>query len=171
MDITKIPINSKFPSEFSAIVEIGSGITPVKYEFDKDSGALFVDRFLSTAMFYPWNYGFIPHTNGKDGDPLDVLIVTDFSLISGCVISCRPIGALQMWDEKGEDFKIIAVPSSDVSQVFDEVLSYSDLPRTVIRKVEHFFAHYKDLEPGKITKVGKWMSRADTEEFIKNSRS
>ena len=129
---------------------------PVKYEVDKESGAVFVDRFMATAMFYPCDYGYVPESLADDGDPLDVLIVTPNPLIAGTVICCRPVGVLKMSDEAGDDAKIISVPVRRVTRIYDAVQEVSDLPETLVNSIEHFFAHYKDLEEGKWVKVLGW---------------
>lgn len=145
------------PDDVNVIIEIPFRSDPVKYEVDKDSGALFVDRFLGTAMHYPCNYGYIPHTLSQDGDPADVLVVTPYPLISGSVIHCRPVGMLSMTDESGPDVKVIAVPSSDLSVLYRDVATYRDLPASLLDQIAHFFDHYKDLEPGKWVNIEGWV--------------
>ena len=142
---------------------------PVKYEVDKESGALFVDRFMTTAMFYPTNYGYVPNTLSEDGDPVDVLVVTPIPLISGSVIRCRPLGMLKMTDESGVDAKILAVPISKLSKMYDAITSYEELPRQLLLSLEHFFQHYKDLEEGKWVKVDGWRGIDDAREEILSS--
>ena len=144
------------PHEINVVIEIPMHGEPVKYEVDKESGALFVDRFMTTAMFYPTNYGYVPDTLSEDGDPVDVLVVTPIPLISGSVIRCRPVGMLKMTDESGVDAKILAVPISKLSKMYDAVTSYEDLPKQLLLSLEHFFQHYKDLEEGKWVKVDGW---------------
>lgn len=144
------------PNEINVIIEIPMHGEPVKYEVDKETGALFVDRFMATAMFYPTNYGYIPNTLSEDGDPVDVLVVTPVPLISGAVISCRVIGMLKMTDESGVDAKLLAVPTSKLSKLYESVKTYKDLPPYLILSLEHFFQHYKDLEEGKWVKVDGW---------------
>jgi inorganic pyrophosphatase len=157
MDIAKIPIGRAPPHDINVIVEIPQGGNPVKYELDKASGAVFVDRFLHTAMFYPGNYGFVPHTLSDDGDPIDVLIVGPVSVVPGAVVRCRPVGALLMEDEAGLDEKIIAVPVVDALHPFyTNVRSHEDLPPILCEQIAHFFGHYKDLEPGKWVKIVRW---------------
>ncbi len=156
MDITKIPIGRNPPQDINVVVEIPQGGNPVKYELDKASGAVFVDRFLHTAMFYPGNYGFVPHTLSEDGDPVDVLIVGQVSVVPGAVVRCRPIGALLMEDEQGGDEKIIAVPVDALHPFYTNVKSYQDLPPILCEQIAHFFQHYKDLEPGKWVKIVRW---------------
>jgi inorganic pyrophosphatase len=156
MDIAKIPVGRAPPDDLNVVVEIPQGGNPVKYELDKDSGAVFVDRFLHTAMFYPGNYGFVPHTLAEDGDPIDVLIVGQVSVVPGAVVRCRPIGALLMEDEHGNDEKIIAVPVDALHPFYTNVRSYEDLPPILRDQIAHFFAHYKDLEPGKWVRIARW---------------
>jgi inorganic pyrophosphatase len=156
VDITKIPIGRNPPQDINVVVEIPQGGNPVKYELDKASGAVFVDRFLHTAMFYPGNYGFVPHTLSEDGDPVDVLIVGQVSVVPGAVVRCRPIGALLMEDEQGGDEKIIAVPVDALHPFYTNVKSYQDLPPILCEQIAHFFQHYKDLEPGKWVKIVRW---------------
>src|SRR5499427_7914168 len=156
MDIGAISAGPDPPKDIHAIIEIPLGGAPVKYELDKRSGALRVDRFLHTAMFYPGNYGFIPHTLSEDGDPCDVLVVNTRAITPGALMSVRPIGALLMEDEAGPDEKIIAVPSSRLTRRYDAVKSYADLPEITLQQVQHFFEHYKDLEQHKWVKVARW---------------
>lgn len=156
MRIDAIEIGKNAPEEVNVIVEVPVGGQPIKYEMDKESGTLFVDRFLYTPMFYPGTYGFIPHTLSGDGDPVDVLICNTRELVPGCVISVRPIGMLMMEDNSGEDEKIIAVPSTSVTRRYENIHSYKDLPEITCQQIEHFFTHYKDLEPGKWVKIGGW---------------
>ena len=144
------------PEDINVIIEVPVGGEPIKYEMDKASGALFVDRFLYTPMRYPGNYGFVPHTLSADGDPIDVLVCTTRAIIPGGVINCRPVGVLVMEDDGGGDEKIIAVPSTKLTKRYDNVKTYTDLPKISIEQIEHFFAHYKDLEPGKWVKIDHW---------------
>lgn len=144
------------PNEFNVIIEIPMNGDPVKYEVDKETGALFVDRFMSTAMYYPANYGYIPHTLSEDGDPVDVLVITPVPLTSGAAISCRTIGMLKMTDEAGQDAKLLALPISKVTKMYDNVNNYSDLPRHLLLSIEHFFKHYKDLEDNKWVTIEGW---------------
>lgn len=144
------------PDDINVIIEVPVGGEPIKYEMDKASGALFVDRFLYTPMRYPGNYGFVPHTLSADGDPIDVLVCNTRAIIPGGVINCRPVGVLVMEDDGGGDEKIIAVPSSKLTKRYDNVKTYTDLPKISIEQIEHFFAHYKDLEPGKWVKIDHW---------------
>jgi inorganic pyrophosphatase len=167
MDIDRIPIGRSPPDDINVIVEIPQGGTPVKYELDKESGALFVDRFLHTAMFYPGNYGFVPHTLCEDGDPIDVLIAGPVSVTPGAVVRCRPIGALLMQDEKGVDEKIIAVPVDSLHPFYKNTRSYKDLPPILCDQIAHFFEHYKDLEAGKWVKIGGWRGPGEAAGLIK----
>src|ERR1700749_1662975 len=146
MDISRIAVGRSPPRDINVIVEIPQGGSPVKYELDKESGAVFVDRFLHTAMFYPGNYGFIPHTLSDDGDPIDVLVVNRRPIVPGAGLSCRPVGVLRMQDEAGGDEKIVAVPSSHITPVYNHIKNYDDLPENIVKRIAHFFEHYKDLE-------------------------
>lgn len=156
MDIRFISPGVNPPQDVNAFIEIPQGGLPVKYELDKLSGALFVDRFLHTSMIYPSNYGFIPNTLGEDGDPLDILVVTPMPVVAGCVIRARPVGVLLMEDEKGVDEKILAVPVDKLNPFYTNVKSYQDLPPILVSQIDHFFRHYKDLEHGKSVSVGDW---------------
>lgn len=153
MNIDAIAIGKNAPDDLNCIIEVPLGGEPIKYEMDKESGALFVDRFLYTPMRYPGNYGFIPHTLCGDGDPLDVIVLNSRPLVPGCVIRVRPIGVLYMEDDGGQDEKILALPVSKLSRMYDNIQDVSDLPEIQIEKVKHFFTHYKDLEPGKWAKI------------------
>ena len=157
MRIEAIAIGDNPPEDVNVIVEVPVGSQPIKYELDKDAGVLVVDRFLHTPMAYPGNYGFVPHTLGEDGDPIDVVVCNMRQLLPGCVINVRPIGALMMIDDAGEDEKIVAVPSRNLSKRFDEIDNYSDLPQIALQQIQHFFEHYKDLEPGKWVQIGDWV--------------
>jgi len=156
MRIEAIPVGANPPEEVNVIIEVPIGGEPIKYELDKESGALFVDRFLYTPMRYPGNYGFVPHTLSEDGDPIDVLIANNRPLVPGSVMSCRPVGVLVMADEKGQDEKVVAVPSHEVTKRYDRVKDFDDLPDITRQQINHFFEHYKDLEPGKWVKVENW---------------
>ncbi len=156
MDITKISPGVNPPHDVNVIIEVPMGAEPIKYEMDKASGAMFVDRFLHTAMHYPCNYGFIPHTLSEDGDPTDVLVVGRRPIMPGAVLPSRPIGVLLMEDEKGHDEKILAVPADRLHPFYNEVKSYKDLPEILIQQITHFFEHYKDLEKNKWVKVVGW---------------
>ncbi len=153
MRIDQIPIGDNPPDDVNVIIEIPVGGQPIKYELDKKSGTLFVNRFLYTSMVYPGNYGFIPHTLSLDGDPIDVLVCNTRQIIPGAVMNCRPIGVLIMEDDAGQDEKIIAVPSIKLTARYKNIKSYSELPEITIQQVEHFFSHYKDLEPNKWVKI------------------
>ena len=166
MDINRIAVGKAPPYDINAVIEIPAGGSPVKYELDKDSGALFVDRFLHTAMFYPANYGFIPHTLSSDGDPCDVLVVSHVPVVAGAVIRSRPIGALKMEDEAGGDEKIIAVPVDKLHPFYNDVQTYSDLPLILLQQIEHFFVHYKDLEKGKFVKSSGWVGPDEAAKMI-----
>jgi inorganic pyrophosphatase len=166
MDVAKIPIGRAPPHDINVIVEIAQGGNPVKYELDKQSGAVFVDRFLHTAMFYPGNYGFVPHTLSEDGDPIDVLIVGQVSVVPGAVVRCRPIGALLMEDEAGRDEKIIGVPVDALHPFYTNVHSYEDLPPILCEQIAHFFSHYKDLERGKWVKIVRWVGPTEAADLI-----
>jgi inorganic pyrophosphatase len=156
MRLDAVPIGNDPPHEVNVVIEVPIGGEPIKYELDKPSGALVVDRFLYTAMRYPGNYGFIPHTLSGDGDPCDVIVANTRAIIPGAIMSCRIVGVLLMEDEAGGDEKLIAVPSSKLTQRYDRVHDYRDLPSITLQQIEHFFAHYKDLEPGKWVKILRW---------------
>ncbi|MCP5145668.1 MAG: inorganic diphosphatase [Gammaproteobacteria bacterium] len=156
MDITSLPVGKTPPHDVNVIIEVPVRSDPIKYEFDKESGAIVVDRFLYTTMFYPCNYGFIPHTLGMDGDPVDVMVVGRMPVQPGAVIAVRPIGVLELEDEAGGDEKILAVPVRRITHVYDKVQSWSDLPEIDLKRIQHFFEHYKDLEPEKWVRVGSW---------------
>ena len=156
MSLMQIKSGRDVPNEINVIIEIPMRGEPVKYEVDKETGALFVDRFMTTAMFYPTNYGYIPQTLSEDGDPVDVLVVTPIPLISGSVIRCRVVGMLKMTDESGVDAKLLAVPISKLSKIYDDVHTHEDLPESLLQSLEHFFRHYKDLEAGKWVKIDGW---------------
>ena len=156
MNLDAIAVGKNPPHEINVIIEVPIGGEPIKYEMDKASGILVVDRFLYTSMRYPGNYGFIPHTLSSDGDPVDVLVVNTRAITPGAMMSVRPVGVLVMEDEAGGDEKIIAVPSTRLTRRYENVKSYKDLPEITIEQVRHFFEHYKDLEPGKWVKVVKW---------------
>lgn len=156
MSLKSIGIGDKAPSEVNVIIEIPQKGEPVKYEVDKETGALFVDRFLTAPMFYPANYGYVPNTLSEDGDPVDVLVITPVPLISGSVIQTRLIGKLNMIDESGVDAKLIGVPADHVSRSYLDITSHEQLPFNLVRSIEHFFTHYKDLDEGKWVKIEGW---------------
>lgn len=161
------------PEDINVIIEIPAHADPVKYEVDKDSGAMMVDRFMATAMHYPCNYGYIPDTLCGDGDPADVLVVTPFPLAIGAVVRCRPIGVLQMTDESGEDAKLLAVPVSKLTPLYDDIREATDLPEILLHQISHFFEHYKDLEKGKWVRIDGWKgadaARAEIEDAVRRA--
>ncbi|MDX2277770.1 MAG: inorganic diphosphatase [Hyphomonadaceae bacterium] len=167
MTVHNIAPGRNAPHEVNAFVEIPQGGLPVKYEADHDTGVLFVDRFLHTSMIYPFNYGFIPQTLAEDGDPIDILVVTPMPVVPGCVIRSRPVGVLLMSDEKGMDEKILAVPVDALNPYYSNVQSFEDLPPLMVAQIQHFFQHYKDLEPGKTASIGEWAGRDKAYERIK----
>ena len=167
MRLDAISIGTNAPQEVNVVIEVQVGGEPIKYEMDKESGALFVDRFLYTPMRYPGNYGFIPHTLSGDGDPCDVLVANTRAIVPGAVMSVRPVGVLLMEDEGGLDEKIIAVPTSKLTQRYDKIQNYSDLPDITLQQIRHFFEHYKDLEPNKWVKVVRWGDAADAHRLIR----
>ncbi len=156
MNLDAISIGTNPPFDVNVVIEIPIGGEPIKYEMDKESGALIVDRFLYTAMHYPGNYGFIPHTLAGDGDPCDVLIASTRAIVPGAVLSVRPVGVLIMEDDSGQDEKIIAVPSLHLTRRYERIKSFTDLPDITVQQIEHFFAHYKDLERNKWVKIKRW---------------
>jgi inorganic pyrophosphatase len=166
MRIDAIPIGKNPPHDVNVIIEVPIGGEPIKYELDKASGALVVDRFLYTSMRYPGNYGFIPHTLSDDGDPIDVVVMNSRAIAPGAIMRCRPVGVLFMEDESGHDEKILAVPVSKLTPRYDHVKSHTDLPKIAIDQVKHFFEHYKDLEPGKWVKVVRWGDDVEAKRLI-----
>jgi inorganic pyrophosphatase len=156
MSLNKVPSGRDLPNDFNVIIEIPMNADPIKYEVDKESGAIFVDRFMGTAMHYPCNYGYVPNTLSADGDPVDVLVVTPFPLIPGVVVRCRPIGVMKMTDESGEDAKVLAVPVDKVLSIYSHWQKPEDLNELRLRQITHFFEHYKDLEKGKWVKIDGW---------------
>lgn len=166
MDINKISVGKNPPEDINVIIEIQSGQDPIKYEMDKESGAIFVDRIIHTSMRYPCNYGFIPHTLSNDGDPVDVLVVSGAKFIPGCVVRCRPVGVLKMTDQSGEDEKILAVPVDDLHPYYTNIKEYGDLPEILMQQISHFFTHYKDLEVGKWVRIDGWASSDVAKKFI-----
>jgi Inorganic pyrophosphatase len=167
MDITRIPIGQNPPYDVNVIIEIPLGGNPVKYEMDKASGAMYVDRFLHTAMYYPFNYGFIPHTLSEDGDPMDAAVVSQVAVTPGSIIRSRPIGVLIMEDESGVDEKVLCVPVDELHPYFSGIASYRDLPAILIEQIAHFFGHYKDLEKGKWVKVRRWGEAEEATHLIR----
>jgi inorganic pyrophosphatase len=166
MRIEAISMGNNPPQEVNVIVEVPIGGEPIKYEMDKKAGTLVVDRFLHTPMRYPGNYGFIPHTMSEDGDPCDVVIANTRPIVPGAVIAVRPVGVLKMTDEAGGDEKIIAVPTTKLTQRYAHVKNYADLPEITWRQIEHFFSHYKDLEAGKWVKFGGWGDAEEAKRLI-----
>jgi inorganic pyrophosphatase len=161
MSLDRVSSGRNLPDDFNVIIEIPAHGEPIKYEVDKESGAMFVDRFMSTAMHYPCNYGYIPHTLSDDGDPVDVLVVTPIPLITGVVVRCRPIGMLKMTDEAGEDAKLLAVPVEKLCGLYKGVNKPEDMQALLLAQISHFFEHYKDLESGKWVKVEGWVGVDD----------
>ena len=169
MRIDAIPIGKSPPDDVNVIIEVPVGGEPIKYELDKASGTLFVDRFLYTPMRYPGNYGFIPHTLSADGDPIDVLVCNTRAIVPGAVMNCRPVGVLVMEDDGGGDEKIVAVPVPKITQRYAKVQSYRDLPEITLKQIEHFFSHYKDLEPGKWVKIHHWGDEIEAVRLIREA--
>ncbi|WP_370260133.1 inorganic diphosphatase [Idiomarina sp.] len=169
MSLGNVPAGKNLPDEVNVIIEIPANADPIKYEVDKDTGALWVDRFMATPMFYPCNYGFVNHTLSLDGDPVDVLVPTPYPLQAGSVIKCRPVGVLKMSDESGEDAKVLAVPVSKLTKEYDHVQDIDDLPELLRAQITHFFERYKELEKGKWVKVEGWGDAAAAKEEIESS--
>ncbi|MDJ1158698.1 inorganic diphosphatase [Chelatococcus sp. SYSU_G07232] len=169
MRLDAVAIGKNPPHDVNVVIEVPIGGEPIKYEMDKEAGTLVVDRFLYTAMRYPGNYGFIPHTLSEDGDPCDVLIANTRAIVPGAIMSCRPVGVLVMEDEAGQDEKIIAVPSRKLTKRYDRVESYADLPEITLKQIEHFFEHYKDLEPGKWVKIVRWGDAEEARRLIEEA--
>ncbi len=166
MRLDAVPIGQNPPDDINVIIEVPVGGEPIKYEMDKAAGAMYVDRFLYTPMRYPGNYGFVPHTLSADGDPIDVLVPNQRPIVPGAIMRCRPIGVLYMEDEGGGDEKIIAVPHDKLTKRYVKVESIEDLPRITIQQIEHFFEHYKDLEPDKWVKIVRWGGIDDARAMI-----
>lgn len=173
--LSNIKVGKDVPNDVNVVIEIPANNEPVKYEFDKDINMLIVDRFMSTTMQYPCNYGFVPNTLSEDGDPVDVLVVSPVALRPGVVINCRPVGVLKMTDESGIDVKIIAVPTGKLTKIYDDVKEIEDLPKLLLDQIKHFFEHYKDLEPYKWVTVdgfeGAEVARADIQECIERYKA
>ena len=167
MRLDQVSMGIDPPREVNVVIEVPIGGEPIKYELDKPSGALMVDRFLYTAMRYPGNYGFIPHTLSDDGDPCDVIVANTRAIIPGAIMSCRIVGVLLMEDEAGGDEKLLAVPGSRLTQRYDHILDYRDLPSITLQQIEHFFAHYKDLEPNKWVKIMRWGDAAEAHALVR----
>lgn len=169
MSLNAVPAGKNLPEEVNVIIEIPAHADPVKYEVDKDSGAIFVDRFMATCMHYPTNYGYVPHTLSEDGDPVDVLVMTPFPLLAGSVIRVRPVGVLNMTDESGTDAKILAVPVDKLTTIYRDVHEIDQVPQLLRDQLEHFFSHYKDLEKGKWVKIDGWAGAAEAKKEIVDS--
>ena len=169
MILDHVESGKNVPEDINVIIEIPSHSDPVKYEVDKDTGAMFVDRFMSTAMHYPCNYGYVPHTLSADGDPVDVLVLTPVPLISGSVIRCRPVGVLKMTDESGDDAKVLAVPVDKLCTSYRKVNSIDDVEPMLLDQIAHFFEHYKDLDEGKWVRVDGWAGIEDAHKEILDS--
>ncbi|MBI3715293.1 MAG: inorganic diphosphatase [Betaproteobacteria bacterium] len=166
MNLDRVGSGHDVPNDVNVVIEIPMNGDPVKYELDKETGALFIDRFMSTPMHYPCNYGYVPHTLSDDGDPVDVLVLTPFPLIPGVVVRCRPVGMLRMTDEAGGDEKLLAVPIDKLTSIYRHVQGPADLPENTINQIRHFFEHYKDLEPGKWVKVDGWVGADEAKQAI-----
>ena len=166
MNLDRVTSGRDLANDINVIVEIPMNADPIKYEVDKETGALFVDRFVSTAMHYPCNYGYVPDTLSDDGDPVDVLVITPFALMPGVVVRCRPIGLLKMSDEAGGDTKVLSVPIDKLTPLYRHIQTARDLPEMVLSQITHFFAHYKDLEPGKWVKIEGWGGPEDAKKEI-----
>lgn len=166
MSLNKVSSGKDVPNDFNVVIEIPMNADPIKYEVDKESGAIFVDRFMGTAMHYPCNYGYVPNTLSLDGDPVDVLVITPFPLIPGVVVRCRPIGVLKMTDESGEDAKVLAVPVDKVLSIYSHWQKPEDLNELRLRQIQHFFEHYKDLEKGKWVKIDGWYGPEEAKQEI-----
>ncbi len=166
MRLDAVSIGANPPVDVNVVIEVPIGGEPIKYEMDKEAGALVVDRFLYTSMRYPGNYGFIPHTLSGDGDPCDVIVANTRAIAPGAIMSCRIVGVLLMEDEAGGDEKLIAVPSAKLTQRYDNVGDYADLPQITLDQIEHFFSHYKDLEPGKWVKILRWGDAAEAQAMV-----
>lgn len=169
MSLNDVPAGKNLPDEVNVIIEIPAHSDPVKYEVDKDTGAIFVDRFMATCMHYPTNYGYINNTLSEDGDPADVLVMTPFPLLAGCVIKCRPVGVLKMTDESGTDAKILAVPVDKLSTIYRGITDIDQVPELTKQQIQHFFEHYKDLEPNKWVKIDGWEDAAAAKAEIVDS--
>jgi inorganic pyrophosphatase len=166
MGLDLVKSGKDVPNDINVIIEIPAHADPIKFEVDKDSGAVFVDRFMGTSMCYPCNYGYVPHTIAGDGDPVDVLVVTPFPLLPGVVIRCRPVGLLKMEDDGGQDAKVLAVPVSKLTTLYDKIDTFRDLNDLLLRQIVHFFEHYKDLESGKWVKIVGWCDKDDAKAEI-----
>jgi inorganic pyrophosphatase len=167
--LDKIAIGENAPEDINVIIEVPVGGEPIKYEMDKESGTLVVDRFLYTSMRYPGNYGFVPHTLSDDGDPIDVLVANTRAITPGAVVNCRPIGVLLMQDEAGGDEKVVAVPSTRLTRRYENVNDVADLPQITLDQIAHFFEHYKDLESGKWVEVERWGNAEEAKQLIREA--
>lgn len=168
MSLNNVNAGRDVPNDFNVVIEIPMNGDPIKYEVDKESGAIFVDRFMGTAMHYPCNYGYVPNTIADDGDPCDVLVITPFPLLPGVVVRCRVLGVLKMTDEAGGDAKILAVPVEKLLPLYSNLKTVDDVPELTLRQIQHFFEHYKDLEKGKWVKVEGWDGPDAAKEEILN---
>ncbi|MCS5710201.1 inorganic diphosphatase [Candidatus Berkiella aquae] len=166
MGLARVSSGRHLPDDINVIIEIPAHSEPIKYEVDKETGSLFVDRFLSTSMYYPCDYGYVPQTLSDDGDPVDVLVITPIPVNHGCVIRCRPVGILSMRDEAGDDLKILAVPINKLTPLYNHVQEPEDLPPLLINRITHFFAHYKDLEEGKWVTLNGWLGAEEAKKEI-----
>ncbi|MEJ2765840.1 inorganic diphosphatase [Photobacterium sp. MCCC 1A19761] len=169
MSLNQVPAGKDMPEDIYVVIEIPANADPIKYEIDKDTGAVFVDRFMATPMFYPCNYGYVNNTLSLDGDPVDVLVPTPYPLVPGSVIRCRPVGVLKMTDESGEDAKVVAVPHSKLTKEYDHIQDVQDLPELLKAQITHFFERYKELEAGKWVKVDGWEDAASAKAEILSS--
>ncbi len=169
MNLDRVTPGENAPEEINVIIEIPAHSDPVKYEVDKETGAMFVDRFMGTPMHYPTNYGYVPHTLSEDGDPVDVLVITPMPLISGSVVICRPVCVLNMTDESGPDAKILAVPINKLTDRYDHINDQDDVPQSLLDSIAHFFQHYKDMEKGKWVKLDGWSAAAEARAEITGS--
>lgn len=169
MNLDRVGPGKDVPNIINVIIEIPAESDPVKYELDKNTGAMFVDRFMNTAMHYPVNYGYVPNTLSKDGDPIDVMVLTTYPLISGSVIECRPVGVLKMTDESGDDAKVLAVPTDKLSRHYRKIQDFRDLQESQLEQIAHFFEHYKDLDEGKWVRIAGWGSVDEAKQEILDS--
>ncbi|MHA1559466.1 MAG: inorganic diphosphatase [Alphaproteobacteria bacterium] len=169
MRLNAVPIGRHPPEEVNVVIEVPIGGEPIKYELEKASGALFVDRFLYTPTRYPGNYGFVPHTLSGDGDPVDVIVANTRAIVPGAVMAVRPVGVLLMEDNAGMDEKIVAVPADALTPRYSHIKNYDELPDILIKQIEHFFAHYKDLEPGKWVKIARWGNVTEAKSLIEEA--
>ncbi len=169
MSLSNVPAGKSLPDDIYVVIEIPANADPIKYEVDKDTGAVFVDRFMAAPMFYPANYGYVNQTLSLDGDPVDVLVPTPYPLMPGSVVRCRPVGVLKMTDESGEDAKVIAVPHSKLSKEYDHIQDVNDLPELLKAQIKQFFERYKELEAGKWVKVDGWEDAASARQEILDS--